>query len=366
MARDSRPTAYARLSPRQARVVLAGLVLVGLFCVGVTLSPLAKGFADKPRRFHQGDVQLYRAKVDRVHAGEGYYQAAATEMRSRGYPTGSVFNWRIPTPFWVMGRMPAVVLGKALLCGLAVALMLAAFEVLAREENNVVRRAAACGLLLGGPLMPCLLADLFVMPVLWAGILIGLSVCAYGLNRPRLGVALGLAAVFFRELAMPYCVVAVAIAWWHGRRRELVLWIVGLSAWLALFAWHWHQVAMRITPADRVHADGWVQLGGTAFVIAAAQMNAYLIILPQWVTALYFVAALLGFAGWNTPLGQRCGLTACLFVVTFGVVGQDFNQYWGSLTAPLLCFGVVRCPASLRELCKSAFRPAHATTGAAA
>ncbi len=355
MARTSRPTAYARLTRRQARLALAAWGLVGVFCVGVTVSPLARGFADKPRRFAEGDVQLYRGEVDRIHAGQGYYEAAGVELRRRGYPTGSVFNWRMPTPFWVIGRMPAVVLGKALLCGLALALLLAAFEVLAREEDNVIRRGIACGLLLIGPLMPCVLGDLFVMPVLWAGIWIALSICAYGLNRPRLGVALGLTAVFFRELAMPYCAVAVAIAWWNRRRGELGLWILGLAAWLAFFAWHCHQAALRITPADRVHAEGWVQFGGAALVVAMAQMNAYLLLFPQWFTALYLVAALLGFAGWNTPLGQRCGLTACLYVTAFAIGGQEFNQYWGSLMAPLLCFGVVRFPASLRDLCRAAF-----------
>ena len=49
------------------------------------------------------------------------------------------------------------------------------------------------------------------MPSLWAGVLIGLSICAYGIDRPRTGVALGLAAVFIRELAMPYCLVAAAM-----------------------------------------------------------------------------------------------------------------------------------------------------------
>ena len=70
MARTSHPTGYARLTPWQARAVLAALVLVSLFCVGITLSPLAVGFADKPRRFAEGDVQLYRAKIDRVVLGK--------------------------------------------------------------------------------------------------------------------------------------------------------------------------------------------------------------------------------------------------------------------------------------------------------
>jgi hypothetical protein len=52
-------------------------------------------------------------------------------------------------------------------------------------------------------------------------------------------------------------------------------------------------------------------------------------------------------------MGRRIGLAACLFTVAFAVVGQEFNQYWGSLVAPLWCFGVVRAPASVRDLWKA-------------
>ena len=54
---------------------------------------------------------------------------------------------------------------------------------------------------------------------------------------------MGLAAVFFRDLALPYCVLCAAIAWRQGRRRELALWTLGLAAWLAFFAWHWWQIS---------------------------------------------------------------------------------------------------------------------------
>lgn len=102
-----------------------------------------------------------------------------------------------------------------------------------------------------------------------------------------------------------------------------------------------------------MHRESWLRFGGAGFVISTVQMNAYLLLLPQWVTAVYFTAALIGLAGWRTPLGTRIGLTACLFIVAFAVVGQNFNQYWGSLAAPLWCFGVARFPASLGDLCKA-------------
>lgn len=40
-------------------------------------------------------------------------------------------------------------------------------------------------------------------------------------------------------------------------------------------------------------------------MLATAQMNAYLILLPPWVTALYFAAAMFGLGGWQTALGAH-------------------------------------------------------------
>ena len=85
-------------------------------------------------------------------------------------------------------------------------------------------------------------------------------------------------------------------------------------------------------------------------------MNAYLLLLPPWVAAVYLVAAMVGMGGWSTPLGTRIGLGTCLFLAVFAFVGQSFNQYWGSLVAPLLCFGVARFPASFGDLWRAAFR----------
>jgi hypothetical protein len=347
-------TGYARLTRLQARIVCGVVALAITAAVGVTLSPLAGSNLAERSTSGPGDVALYRAEVDRIHNGEGYYQAAATELIARNYPTRSVFNWRTPLPMWLLGKMPAVELGKGLLGLLALALLLVAFEALAREENNALRRPVMCALLLTGPLLPTVLADLFVMPELWAGVLIGLSVCAYGIHRPGWGAAFGLAAVCFRELALPYCVVCAAMAWWQGRRSELAAWAFGLLCWLALFGLHCWYVTGLMSPDARAHPLGWIQFGGAGFVISTAQMNAYLLPLPQWVTAIYLVAAMVGMAGWNTQSGTRIGLTTCLFVLAFAVVGQSFNQYWGLLIAPLLCFGVVRFPASMRDLCQAA------------
>lgn len=342
-------TGLTRLTPWQARAALVGLLTSTLFCVAVTLSPLAQTRVGKPHQ-GEGDVALYRAEIERIRAGESYYAAARAELTSRGYPTQSLFNWRLPTLAWLLGKLHGLIVGKAILSLLALALIGLAFEALAREQGRGLGRPIACALLLTGPLLPCVLGDLLVVHELWVGVLIALSILAYGLNRPYLGVALGLAALAIRELALPYCAAAMALAWWQGRRREVALWILGLAVWEVYFSLHATTVCQTIPPDARAHPTSWVRFGGAAFVLAAAQMNAYLLLLPHWITALWFMAAMVGSAGWSTPLGLRAGLTTCLFVLVFSIVGQDFNQYWGCLIAPLLCLGAVHSPSVLRDL----------------
>jgi hypothetical protein len=43
-------------------------------------------------------------------------------------------------------------------------------------------------------------------------------------------------------------------------------------------------------------------------------------------------------------------LTVALYAVAFSIAGHDFNQYWGSQIAPLLCLPAARSPAVLRQL----------------
>ena len=253
-------TTYARLTPRQSRAVLIAVALTLVGAVAITLSPAANsGIMSHCSK--SGDLALYRAEANRIHAGDGYYEALAAELTARDYPTRSVFNWRTPLPVWLIGKLPLVEMGKPLLGLMALALLLMAFEAVARElgptQNQSLARPIGCTLLLTGPLMLTIVGDLFVFPELWAGVLVALSACAYGIARPRLGFAFGLAAIFFRELALPYCLVCAAMAWQQGRRRELAAWTVGLLAWLAFFglhAWQVHQTmpGRRTGPGTRL------------------------------------------------------------------------------------------------------------------
>jgi hypothetical protein len=347
MFRCGPATSFARLNAFQARAVLSVLLLAALLFVGVSLSPLASGFADSPDR-GPGDVGLYRAEVDRIGQGENYYSAAAKELRARGYPTRSIFNWRTPLPVGLIGWLPNPTFGKAVLVGLAILAACLAFSWLSQEAGSA---GTALGMaLLGGALLPCALGNLFVMPVLWSGVCIALSLAALGTNRTVLGVAAGIAALFLRELAAPYCLICFGMALGQRRRAEAAGWLAGFAAYAIYYAAHVAQVLPRIGPADIAHADGWLRFGGAGFVISTVQMNAFLLLLPQWLTALYLPLAMLGFAAWNTNSGRRAAFTAAAYVAGFAMVGHDFNQYWGSMIAPLMALGTARLPAAIRDL----------------
>ncbi len=356
-------TGLGRLSPRTARTILLIAAAAAVSLMAVTLSPLKSGFADAPNR-GPGDVELYKAEADRIRAGESYYQAIARELRARGYPTRSIFNWRAPLPVWLIGVLPDDAIGKVLLGAAAIGLILLAFSLAAREGTTAQGYGGT--VLLIGALLPIALGDLFVMPELWSGVLVALSVAAYGCQRSRLGTLGGLAALFVRELAAPYCLVCFVMALVQRRRGETLAWLGGFAGYALYYAVHIAHVLPLIGVADTAHAQGWIRFGGAGFVISTVQMNAYLLLLPQWITAIYLTAAMVGFAGWQTAAGTRAGVTAALFLIAFAIVGQPFNQYWGSMIAPLLALGVARFPAAVMDLLSAAgwIRPAVNIGGA--
>ncbi len=354
VATSTQSVRSAPLPAWQARFLLLGTLLLTIASVVVTLSRARSGFAEKARNDKPGDVALYQAEIQRMRSGEGYYEAAAAELRARGYPTASLFNWRTPLPMWLIARLPAAG-GKVLIGALAILLIACGARLLAREGG--LAQGALGGILLFGAVMPVFLADLYAMPVLWSGVLIGLSVCAYGHGRWGWGVMTGIAALFCRDLAGPYCLASAAWALWRRRWAEAIAWLGALTAYGVFFALHSLAVGTQMRPGDMAHEQGWLRLGGLPFVISLVQVNAYLLVSPQWLSALYLPAALLGLANWRSHLGGRVQGALCLYLCLFAVVGQPFNQYWGSLIAPLLCFAAARFPRVLKQALAASTQP---------
>lgn len=339
-------TRFASWSRPQALALLAVTAGLSLWCLLLALMQQTLSTPGAGQK--SNDRALYHAIVERVRAGEEYYDAAGTELRARRYPTGSLFNWRTPLYAWVIGKAPEATWAQAVLVLAALATLLLAYTEVQREAG--MQMGVAGLLLLVSALAWTVNGQVYLFTELWAGVLIALSVFLYGQEKWLLGCAAGLLALFFRELALLYCLLALLLAVWQQRRAEVVAWIVGLALYGIYLAWHGYQVAERLTSADRVHPDGWMQFGGLRFVIGTCHMNVLLINLPAWMTALCLPLSLLGWAGWRSPTGLRGGLTLAGYVTAFLVVGNPaFNCYWGLMFAPHFIFGLLWAPHALRD-----------------
>lgn len=353
------PSRFSGLTRIQAGAVVAAALLAMTWTVSVALTqetlPLSAA-AEKPTRL--SDVVFYARIVERVQGGQGYYDALIEELSRPEWnfrPT-SVFNWRLPTYAWLHGRLPSPRWGQALLIALAVITLVLAFKVTGSEIGPF---AALLCLLLVGPFRWCVTNDIYLFTELWAGILIALSILLDAIadrathpGRVRLlAVVAGIAALVFRELALPYCLLALLLALRERDWREAGAWCLGLGAWALFFTYHYQQVSQRVTMTDATQATNWVCFGGTAFILGTTEVSNYVLLSqPPWVTAIYLPLALLGLAGWASATGLRAFLTCVGYLAAFAVVGQPNNAYWGLMIAPLLVLGIVALPAALQDL----------------
>ncbi len=339
---------FARLQPKIARAVLQLFLLVTAVFVAISLSPQATGYATGPRFADAPtDIDLYNAEIDAMRRGENYYAATGSLLHRSGYPTASVFNWRTPLPMSLIAQLPEPG-GRVLLGSLALLLIACGSGWIARRRG--VPSGMLAAVLIFAAVMPCFLPRVYVMPVLWAGVLIGLSLCAYAANWRMAAVALGLTALAMRDLAALYCWMAAILAIRDNHWKELGFWCVGFLLYALMFWLHANQVALH-RPEDAIaHTGSWLQLGGAAFVISLAQVNAVLLQLPQPIAAIYLALGLLGLASIRDAALGRVALTACAYVSLFALVGHPFNQYWGAMLAPLLAIGVALSPAAIRDL----------------
>jgi hypothetical protein len=346
---------------------LLGVIAVAL-AVGLYLS-LVQSTAHIPvytgeHKLAGADLKYYRVVIDRVGRGENYYDVAREQLPEWGFPIGSPFNWRLPTYAYLLGVLPGpgAIQAVAALIGLAGLVLagLAEFSSLSRAADpaaspNPLPAFGTILLLIGVAAWP-LSGDAYLAQEVWAGMLILLSVGAAGCaaDHPRwriVSVAAGLLALAFRELVLPYCLIAGGIALWQGRRREAVAWLVGVVLFFGYLAWHMSQVHARLAPeerADSLGIPGWVHFGGLNFDIMCTRMNAFLISMPGWIVFLYLAMGVIGLFGWRSEQGALLALTTISYLASFAVIGESKNFNWGLMFAPLLPFGVVRAPGVIR------------------
>ncbi len=294
----------------------------------------------------EGDLGLFKTVVNEQRAGRPYYEAYGAESRRLGYPTRSVFNWRQPLLLRTLALLPRWI-GVGLFVALGAGLLVQAHFLLRRELIYVlaVFNAAAVSVVAS--------EVYFTEP--WAGLCLGLSAVAYARRRETSGAIWALLALFIRELAGPYCVVAVVIALSRKRWRELGVWLGGTMLYGVYFGVHVWQVMQHVLPGDLGHGHPWLYGGGLPFVLKVWQWNGVLKAAPAPIFSLVIVAGVAAWWAKKMPLHVRASVL--VYSVLFLFVGLPFNTYWGELIAPLVALWLTYAPTGLETLWRFAEPP---------
>jgi hypothetical protein len=165
----------------------------------------------------------------------------------------------------------------------------------------------------------------------WAGLFIALSVCAYLRRRWTVGTVLGLAALFLRELAAPYCVLCFLFSVRARRRTESGLWLAGAVAYAIYFGVHFWQATIHRQPGDLAMTGSWLQGGGLGFIMATIRVNGCLLVWPGWAASIFCGLGAAAALTCATPGYLRASML--VYLVFFALVGMPVNQYWGWMTA---------------------------------
>jgi hypothetical protein len=330
----------------RARAVSIGLLWLAVF-VGGTIVGRRTSLEAVASRADSRDVEAHAAMVDRIRGGEPYYVAVGTVLRQRHYPTLSVFNWRTPFLFSGLARVSNGT-ARLILVGLTLILLGASVSLLVHHNLSVFLTSV---LLQVGAAVAFVVPEAIVTSEAWAGVLVGLSMCAYLKYRNHTGAALGLLALFVRELAAPWVMVCTILAWRARRRSEIYIWILGALAYAIYFGWHFAMVRSVHQPGDFAHQNSWLYGGGLPFIMNTLRMNGLLLVSPRWLSAALLVVIVA--AATDRATNVRLRWTIVTYLMGFSIAGQPFNYYWGLVTAALWPLAIPEGVSSIRGVVES-------------
>ena len=336
--------------PVALTVLVATVLLVAL------LIPLALSYQEPPpAHAGDGDLALYGHIVARLHAGENYYPVAHQELIAGHYGTLSTPSWRTPLYAWLVSRFPSVEAAQIALMALAFAAAAMVLVLFWRNGNRALAISAVPVLLLslGGTFVP----GTVLFSEYTAGMLILLSAAAFGLEQRRLGYASGALALFIRELAAPYVVICLFLAWREKRWGEATAWLIALIAYAGYFYWHHTMVQAQLTPSDFAYPGSWVMFGGPGFVLSTAAFNGLFTGMQMWLSAIVLPLGVLGLLAWPGKADVRIVLTVLGYLAAFAIVGKPLNRYWGAMYTPLLTLGLPWAVLAVVDLWRSATMP---------
>ena len=151
-------------------------------------------------------------------------------------PAFSTGGYHCLPGFWEIFHLPK--LARQLLFIMAATTLFLWLKVF-QCNNYTSGQIVLGGLFLSGPLIYSVIPGPFLMHEFWAGTLIVLSLAIYAHGWRYTSALAGLAALFLRELALPFVFVMLILALIEGKRREALLWFVGIIVFGVEFFIHW-------------------------------------------------------------------------------------------------------------------------------
>jgi hypothetical protein len=345
----------------QLIMAIAGLLLLA----GCAAAP---GFEPPPlaKTGRYTDKQLYHDITAEVASGQAYHAAAAELHRAHGYPLKPGFTVRLPTLAWASAALGWTAL-KAAAFGLLALLCVLWFFAL-RTRAHWSERLLAAGLVAGGGVL--LTGHPVILHERWAGLFLAMALAVRIGWRERWPLVVGGAALAlaFRELALPFVLLALACALWERQWREASAWAALTALFGAMLAAHLHAVSAQVLPGD-LATQGWFDPTGPVGALKAVIFTSVLQYLPGTLAIPLALLPLLGWLGLGGREGWFCVLLFGGYALMFGLLGRPDTFYWGAVVQPAWFVGLAFLPRLTlrwhrRALDKRRPAPNLASTGA--
>ncbi len=297
------------------------------------------------------DLQLYDRIAERVRAGENYYAVAVEEQRARDFPVRPGLAVRLPTLAFItaaLGEWGMIVLAASL----GVATLLAWHYRLRDTEGGPDRIRFILILLVIGALSG-FKPQYLVLHEVWAGMFIALALGLYRRKAWFWAFAAGVLALSLRELALPFILLMMVLAWARGNRAEAAAWLGAVLVFGIALSVHLAQIAQYTSAADPA-SPGWLALRGLAGWTSNIVLSSQLHLLPGWLAAPLAILPLLGWAAWRSWFGLTGFLLCFGYGVVFMIAGRDNNFYWALIVMPIWFVGYAFVPRAMASLWHSA------------
>jgi hypothetical protein len=350
LALPTRFTSWPRAAAIAALLFLILAEVLGLLSPPTPLAVEAPPASAAPAVQAGGDLLLYQNVIRDMRNGEGYYVAAARELRGGDYPLRPFVAFRPPLLAEFLAHAPQ---GLALMAlRMLVAALVIVWTVRLRPEAGFAPALiVACLFLasLGGQIALFGEAKYLALHEMWTGLLIALSLALRTPERWIAAALVGALAALVRELALPYVAVMAAAAFYEGRRREAAGWCAVICVFAAFTGYHAVAASAVVMATDRV-SPGWAYHGGWRFFLTTAWLTGALRNAPYFVTAIVTPFALLGWAGWRDALAVRALGLLGGYAILLMVFARPDNFYWALIIAPLAPIGLLFAPRGLQDL----------------